>query len=330
MGFLPNLRVINLDNNTCVTVHGLTRLKHLETLSWRDQSLPSRSFGLPELQYQTCHNISNLYLSNNMLPSFAPPKPFLSLQALELASIGLKNLCPDFGVSMPNLRTLNLNYNALRDLRPLNGILRLQRLFVAGNRIMRLRQTVALLQSLGNELKEVDLRQNPLTMGFYTPLEGNVSSRTEAGNELILQQAATQAPTTSIHNPSAEIERTMAAFRLPAVNKQADHTARTRLDEDTKLRRKVYETLTLSACTSLQILDGITIDRSSLMPENNDEDEDGICDRLRELGLLQGGDSRNGSIEERKRKPRARKSTRKVAEQVPTRGDRRGACRGVG
>ena len=264
---VPNLKTLKLDKNSIASIESLSSLECLETLSWREQTLVA-AYGFSEIQYQHCHEVRNLYLSGNAMSSFAPSIPFLNLHNLELASTGLQTLPANFGLKCPNLRTLNLNYNALRDLRPLLGVVKMQRLFLSGNRISRLRRTASVLDRLGQGLLEFDLRSNPLTVGFYTPQS---SSREE-------QQMV---PRTSQAPGEAEIERSDAkAYLLPALDEEVDERSKERLDEDTKLRRRVYEMLIINACKSMVRLDGLEVNRKKV------GSQDSVWERLLELGVL--------------------------------------------
>lgn len=303
---MPSLRSLNLDHNSIKHIKGLDKLKKLETLCWRDQNMVSDP-EFPVLRYQDCHNIHTLYLSSNVLSTFTLPAPFLDLHKLSLASTGLKTLLPDFGHKIPNLRILNLNYNALRDLRPLRGILKLQKLFVAGNRISRLRQTAAVLEELGEEIDEVDLRRNPLTVGFYTPqIESRHSSTSVPSGERLRMVKLQQKVDGSGHDDQQH-ENTMDSFiendqgdLLPPIDSEADALARQRLDQDTMLRRRVYEILVMNACPlSLQILDGMIFARKNVGLK------DQVWERLLELGILgadtQQSEERGGKIRRKKK-----------------------------
>lgn len=205
--------------------------------------------------------------------------PFFNLQTLELASTGLQTLSEDFGLQCPNLRTLNLNHNALRDLRPLLNIARLERLHLAGNRIERLRRTAAVVDRIGKDLAEVDLRNNPLTVGFYTPPSSALPENAE--KQIIVPQTNHSDP--SDEEPwcsDADDERVAQAYLLPPSDTESDKISRDRLDEDTKLRRRVYEMLLVSACPALQTLDGLQVCREDIVRR------DGIWDRLVELDVL--------------------------------------------
>ena len=270
---LPNLKVLNLDKNSVAALEGLSNLKGLETVSWREQTLIS-AYGFSEVQYQHCHEVRNLYLSGNRLSTFAPSRAFLNLHHLELASTGLQILSSDFGVKCPNLRTININYNAIRDLQPLLGIVKLERLFLAGNRLSKLRRTIRVLQRLGTTLLEIDLRNNPLTVGFHTPQE----PAREDENRMALQRR-NQNQHTNNEDQDPELKRT-EAFLLPALNKEMDDTLRDRLDEDTKLRRRVHELLIAHTCPQLERLDGLHLDMKVV------KKKDGVWERLVELGIV--------------------------------------------
>lgn len=288
LGACPSLRILNLDNNSISFIPSLSTLRNLHTLSWRCQSLPPDT----EINYRSCYNLTTLNLSGNALSTLALESPYFNLQVLELSSTGLESLSEDFGLQCPNLRTLNLNYNALQDLRPLLGIVRLERLFLAGNRIQRLRRTAAVLDHIGKELLEVDIRNNPLTVGFYTP---QPPSSTDEEKRLVISDPI-QTPSSSSCASSSDSEAREAAqtYLLPALNHETDKTARERLDEDTKLRRRVYEMLLVTACHQLRVLDGLEVWREDVGRR------DGVWERLVELEILRP--KREGEGEGRRRK----------------------------
>ncbi|KAF6236153.1 hypothetical protein HO173_005782 [Letharia columbiana] len=267
---MPKLKILNIDKNSIAQIEDLNCLKQLETLSWREQTLTPAS-SLLEIQYNDCYEVRNLFLSGNPLPEFAPSTPFLNLHHLELASTGLQSFPPDFGLQCPNVRILNGNYNAIRDLRPLLGIVKLEKLLVAGNRISRLRRTAAVLDRVGKGLLEVDLRNNPLTVGFYTPQE---PAREE--KRVVPHGRNSIASNDEVWS---DFQNTVA-YLLPAVDRAADNLSRERLDEDTKLRRRVYEMLVINGCKTLERLDGLEVDREMVGRK------DGIWERLIDLGVL--------------------------------------------
>lgn len=267
---MPKLKRLNIDKNSIVQIDNLDCLKQLETLSWREQTLAHAS-GLSEIQYNDCYEVRSLYLSGNPLSDFAPLTPFLNLHHLELASTGLQSFPPDFGLQCPNVRILNTNYNAIHDLRPLLGIVKLEKLFFAGNRVSRLRRTAAVLDRIGKGLLEFDLRNNPLTVGFYTPQE---PAREE--NRVVPHGRNSRA-----NEDLADSDpQNTGAYLLPAVDKTADNISRERLDEATKLRRRVYEMLVINSCKTLKRLDGLEVDREMVSRRG------GVWERLVDLGVL--------------------------------------------
>ena len=259
----PALHSLNVDHNMIPVLQGVSNAKQLSRLSWRDQRLssPPHVQSLPELEH--------LHVSSNSIPIFKPLTTFLNLRTLELASSGLHSLSPDFGRRCPNIRTLNLNFNAVRDLRPLRGIHRLVRLYLVGNRISKLRQTAAALDSISEGLQELDLRNNPLTLGFLLPLREPIDDK-----RLVLQ-GYQQEPADARPNSTWEVK-----YLLPRPDGQEDRVARERFDEATKVRRRVYEVLLMNTCPSLALLDGLEVERT----DAGKKDE--VWRRLREMGVL--------------------------------------------
>ena len=265
VGLLPALQYLNLDNNVIFHVTGTQNLKHLRHLSWREQRCHNT------IQYRACQEVHHLYISSSPIQSLTHTAPFLNLQTLELASVGLQALPADFGMRCLNLRILNLNYNAVVDMSPMVGIAKLQRFYLVGNRISRLRRTVAVLERLGPTLLEVDLRDNPLSVGFYIPFHQRASSE----KQIILPTRRN-----CVTAWEDDMATTGMKYLLPPLDREADAASRDRLDEETKLRRRVYEMLVLHACKKLQRLDGLDVDRREAGRQ------DGVWERLVELGVL--------------------------------------------
>lgn len=154
-------------------------------------------------------------------------------------------------------------------------------MYLAGNRISRLRRTAAVFERVAKELIEADLRNNPLTVGFYTPQPRDSST---SDQQLALHASASSSDDDDhTFNPSHK-------HLLPPSSKAADTASRERLDEDTKLRRRVYEMLVVCGCKRLKVLDGLEVDRGAVVRK------DGVWERLREVGVLRvGGEEGNGS-----------------------------------
>ena len=268
---LPNLQTLLLDGNSVEYIDGLEQLKALSTVSWREQDLQKASNNAA-IRLEALMDVSTLRLSGNKLDFFAPKISLLNLQRLELASAGLEDLADDFGLQMPNVRFLNLNYNAIKDIRPLLGITKLAELHIAGNRISRLRRTAAVMRKLGSSLETVDCRGNPLTVGFYSSVLPPQNKE---------QQLVAHKPRGCSESDSDRQDDTCAArYIVPPTNKRDDQHYRQTLNEDTALRRRVYEMMILGGCPVLTRLDGLIIEDAAVASR------DVVWQRLVELGVV--------------------------------------------
>ena len=121
------------------------------------------------------------------------------------------------------------------------------------------------------------MRSNPLTVGFYIPQRA-VSVGGHIEKQLVLSSASHFQHV----EDSDEDEPTKAAdaYLLPALNRENDRLSSERLDEDTKLRRRVYEMLLLGTCKELRVLDGLQVERKDVGRR------DQVWGRLKELGIL--------------------------------------------
>ncbi|KAK5117251.1 hypothetical protein LTR62_005868 [Meristemomyces frigidus] len=262
---LPQLQELYADDNNLEHITGLHSLRHLQILSLRRQNLPmGRSVSIFEHGCEA----RVVRLSGNVLPSLSIPTSSLNLQHLELASVGLQDLPDDFGLKIPNVRTLNLNFNALKDIRPILNIQKLESLSACGNRLDRLRKSVVTFGKLPN-LKQLDIRDNPVTQGFYAPVLTSHSSLTrtsQTGKEIDSDQ------TTCL------LEE--AKHALPIGDQEQDFQHQVRLDPATKLKRRVYELLLAYSCAGLRKVDGLDSDGRAA------EVRDGVWERLVQLGIV--------------------------------------------
>ncbi|RMY79283.1 hypothetical protein D0864_09116 [Hortaea werneckii] len=287
---VPKLRKLEVDDNCLSDVESISNCRNLELLSMRRQSLPEGdciSIFDRQLEARTVR------LSGNNIPSLEFSCNFLNIQHLELASAGLHDLPDDFGLRLPNLLTLNLNFNSLRDLRPLLNIHKLQTLRLAGNRLSRLRKTIAVLGKL-HHITSLDLRDTPLTQSFYPPL-----TPTSTHQSLVLK---TQPPSPTITDEDVQSEIfEQAQYTLPlctatnnnstdAAGTKKDEIHQTRLDEETKLRRRVYELLIGHSCPFAREVDGLCFDRAQAGRR-----KDGTWERLVQLGIVRKADRTAGA-----------------------------------
>ncbi|PHH67138.1 hypothetical protein CDD81_2907 [Ophiocordyceps australis] len=247
IGHLPNLRSLRADGNRISKLRGVERARRLDSLSLREQ----RGKTPLSLDFLTrAYEMRKLFLSGNYLGDFDAAVDFLNLQLLDVANCGLQRLPANMGQLMPNLRTLNINCNAIAHLEPLEYVPRLKKLLAAGN---RLADGTAVLQLLMDfpHLTQLDVRDNPLTLGFYAPLRVLV--------------------------PNGESQD---AFVLPDADAERDGLFARRLDQATRLRRRLHQVALVASCTRLRKLDGLPIKRRDVLAQ------DEALDALVAQGLL--------------------------------------------
>jgi hypothetical protein len=255
----PRLESLYVDGNSLKEVNGLEHLRRLRTFSARDQLLSN------DADTEVCvgnlvknTDVHNLYISLNPAYSLGVTQHLLNLQRLELASMGLKELPDNFGQLTPNIRTLNLNFNSLQDLRPLLNIRRISELLLAGNKLDRLRQNAMVLGRF-TSLSKLDWRDNPITLRFYASASENriMSLR---------------------RNP--DDEQNTDRFVLPAGDAEADEQHQARLDYETRIRRRVTEMMLANLCRDLRELDGLPFDKTRVLVK------DDVWERLTMLGVI--------------------------------------------
>lgn len=258
----PTLKELYIDHNNLSHVKGAEDGKHLETLSARYLKAlikPGCTHHMPyDIASLAHHDVRKLFLSSNSIPTLQIRTSFMNLEHFELASSGLQSLPPSFGIMAPNLRSVNLNCNSLKDLTPLLGLKKLRSLFITGNRLVRLRKSIAVLQTLP-DLRRLDLRDNPFTVGFYEPIVRNKLLKKE---DIGLS------------------DQDLNPYDIAAANSEADVRYKTNLDEATQLRRRVYEMLIATHCPKLQSLDGLPFSKESVRTK------DASWARLIDLGVI--------------------------------------------
>ncbi|EXJ55180.1 hypothetical protein A1O7_08106 [Cladophialophora yegresii CBS 114405] len=227
------LRYLDLDCNKIKALHGLSSAYHLEFLSLREQREKST---IVESVLSTPNECRHIRLSSNSVVNgtfILPAAPQNNLRELEIAACGITDLPERFGLFFPNCRYLNANFNAIKDVGPLRKMVHLNTLLLARNRIQKLRRTCLVMSRLPS-LKQIDLRDNPLTVGFYSPATGHV-------------------------HPCE------ARYRLPAGSDAEDATWMKVLDEITGLKRRTIELLLAEHCKELVHLDGLALQRERLV-----------------------------------------------------------------
>ncbi|KAK3175385.1 hypothetical protein Dsin_033177 [Dipteronia sinensis] len=243
----PALVELDLDDNSISQIEGLATALTLRKLSLRNQS---NSPGIINVILTTANECSEISLSSNVLLQgqlHLPRFPQYNLHRLELAACGMRLLPSAFGDFFPNCRHLNLNYNAVSELSPLLGSVKLEKLLVAGNRVKRLRRTCLALSRLP-QLRCVDMRNNPLTVGFYAPEQ---TENAESGS-----------------------------YILPGKSPGQDLRWLQVLDETTSLKRRMVELLLGQGCPALTELDGLHFDREHI------KKQDTVWDGLTSQGVF--------------------------------------------
>ncbi|PKS05559.1 hypothetical protein jhhlp_008076 [Lomentospora prolificans] len=263
---LPKLRLLHADRNQISRIAGFSHARYLDSLSLREQKGDEP---LDVSFLSSAYEVRKLFLSGNYIKRFEPQVDFLNLQFLELANCGLQSLPPNLGQLMPNLRTLNINFNAISDLSPLRFVPRMKKLLAAGNRLADTTAVTELLTDFPH-LTRLDLRDNPITLGFYPPLQVLVHADGNSG--------------------SAD------GFALPEADTERDEKFASRLDGATRLRRRLYEVVFVGCCGRLKVLDGLVVKRNVILAR------DETFEALIKEGLLPDDLEEEGVVkEERKR-----------------------------
>lgn len=203
---------------------------------WLVISSAFRSHAGSHVPVKHIRDAKRLYLSGNRLPADLFSRPFFNLVYLELAMTQADSLPDNLAELIPNVRTLNLNYDFLHDLRPLAGLSRLQKLTVLGCRLKTCGSGVVdVLQTLP-ELELLDLRLNPATLGFYPPLlvdDSAIDDGAPHSQYRILPSRASW----------SEVD---AKFRRALPNAYY-------------LKRATYRAVILHSCPRLRVLDGLPV-----------------------------------------------------------------------
>lgn len=255
VGCFPNLRLLYLDRNHLGRVMGMLKTKYLDSLSLREQC----GSALHPSVISEAFEVRKLFLSGNFISKLQIESDFLNLQYLELANCGLESLPEGFGSMLANVRVMNLNFNALTDIQPISGILRLKKLYLAGNRLTRLGSLTKLLFQVPT-LSTIDLRGNPLTMGFHSPiLMGGAVYSEEADSDGM---------------------QSRKPYTLGKIDKIKDSQYVSCLDMRTRMKRRIYEINLIRSALRLKVLDGLLIDRSVLFTK------DKVYDCMVEAGFV--------------------------------------------
>ncbi|KAJ6439407.1 conserved leucine-rich repeat protein [Purpureocillium lavendulum] len=235
---MPNIQSVQADRNCIRELTGFDRARRLDSLSLREQQ---GDLSLDMSFLANAYEVRKLFLSGNYLGCFEPTVDFLNLQLLDVANCGLQTLPDKMGQLMPNLRTLNINFNAIADLSPLRYVPRLKKLLAAGNRLADSTAVTRLLVEFPH-LTQLDVRDNPVTLGFYPPVQVLVPTESQSSCD---------------------------PFTLPDADPERDELFASRLDEATRLRRRLHHIVLVSSCRRLRRLDGLPVRRREVLAEDD-------------------------------------------------------------
>jgi hypothetical protein len=117
-----------------------------------------------KLRIRDIRDVKRLYLSGNPLDDAFIQDACYNLIYLEVAACRLTVLPPNFGTLVPNLRALNLNYNFLTDLYPLNGLGRLKKLTLIGSRMTTSKALIKCIRGMP-DVEMIDFRYECEVLG---------------------------------------------------------------------------------------------------------------------------------------------------------------------
>ncbi|KAL4070028.1 hypothetical protein V8B97DRAFT_1918076 [Scleroderma yunnanense] len=242
-----NVRTLYVDNNSLPGLVKAERLGKVENLSMRNQNC--RDFHLPTRQFR---DVKRLYLSGNKLRSDFIDEPCYNLIYLEVAACRLTGLPQQLGQFVPNLRVLNLNYNFLEDVTPLEGLTRMKKLTMIGSRLKGTKPLIRVLQRMP-EVEMVDVRMNPCTLGWYLPLlvrdVPGALQPSEKGDDHEYGQG---------HGSSQQQGGDWRGNRGCGWQ-ELDAKFRRDLPDDVYVGRLGYRGLVMGACPRMRMLDGVEV-----------------------------------------------------------------------
>lgn len=107
-----------------------------------------------------------------------------NLVYLELAACRLTSLAANFSSLVPNVRVLNLNYNFLEDVRPLEGLSRMKKLSIIGSRVKGTKGLIRMVQRMG-EIEMVDFRYEMAFLEGWTGISFGTWARGSGRSERV-------------------------------------------------------------------------------------------------------------------------------------------------
>ncbi|KAH9012964.1 hypothetical protein EDB83DRAFT_2444339 [Lactarius deliciosus] len=270
--YFPSLRVLYIDNNSLTEITKADRLVRLESLSLRNQGGNSLSLSIRDVR-----DAKRLYLSGNALPAHFLSEPCYNLIYLEIAACRLSKLPANFSTLVPNLRVLNLNYNFLEDVKPLEGLHRLNKLTIIGSRLKGTKGIIKVLRGCP-DVEMVDFRMNPCTLGWYLPLlvkdvpgalqpsepshHASGERRSESASKPSGPELGQKGAGTSIRGGNRGNPRVGTTGVAPTLAwHELDAKFRRDLPDEAYIGRLTYRGLVMRACSKVRMLDGVVVSR---------------------------------------------------------------------
>lgn len=101
--------------------------------------------------------LTPLVRPGNSLAEWFLTEPCYNLVYLEVARCQIRQLPANLAVLIPNVRTLNLNFNFISDVQPLQGLARLRKLSLVGSHMQGTKSLIKAVRKM-TELELVDFR----------------------------------------------------------------------------------------------------------------------------------------------------------------------------
>lgn len=179
---LPELRSLKFDGNQLETIEGLENLRGIENISCKSQY---KSKVIEQIM-KSIQDIRQLDVSGNRHFITFSTFPFLS--NLTISAMNLTTIPSDFYLLFPNVQTLNLSFNTLKDISGLTNLKNLRKVYMVNNKLQLHNQIMKGLRGSRDKLKVLDVRLNPCTQTIYpflfTPSESDDSIDLENADDI--------------------------------------------------------------------------------------------------------------------------------------------------
>lgn len=179
---LPELRSLKFDGNQLEQIEGLENLRGMENISCKSQY----SSKVVEQIMESIQDIRQLDVSGNR--HFNAISTFSFLSNLTISAMNLTTIPIDFYLLFPNVQTLNLSFNTLKDISGLNKLKNLRKVYMVNNKLQLHNQIMKGLRGSRDKLKVLDVRLNPCTQTIYpflfTPSESDDSIDLENADDI--------------------------------------------------------------------------------------------------------------------------------------------------